>query len=271
MEDFKILLSLLNFEDDSLPKVRRAIITTSSLLIFVSIFDVAIDFNKIGFVSTTINQADPKLILTPLNIYLFARLIVVKIWFIPLAKLETSEGNEKLKSLAAALMRLEAQKPDLLKVIRASEKLPWQKEDTADRAVAFTERLAELINVVDRASRDITIRMEQFNETHRSDRELYSIDGKFFETGELLSELRAITRDCFDKIRDGAGGEISEIRLFLNDSRSTWDRVNALASVINEEISQKNLYQVFRALNDLDGDRVKAGNIKNWDSVVFGL
>lgn len=102
------MFQILTFDDDTLPKIRRAVMLTATLLVLICVGHLRLDLTKgpltvrlpEGFAA---NAFDPAVILAPVLIYMLVRMGVTAWWYLKLAKIETVKEDGDFKSLAAAL------------------------------------------------------------------------------------------------------------------------------------------------------------------------
>lgn len=273
------MLQVFNFEDDSLPKVRRALMSVSSLLVLTVWADLKLNLSVGVLISDSPANFDPKsfdpaFVLVPLLAYLSFRMILTAFWYLPLTKVEHTKADERVGNLTKALKQYVQEAGD-----RAAYLAPLQQIEVSEFN-QLSNRLYRLENHFnDRL--DALDKDQEAVENYRRARVFRTdIDG----AAELAAELSEISSSAHlvlqnrNETTQFVGKVVREFGTLFDEINSQKDlvmefkgEVKDLVQLVSANVGTKNLRSVISSLGALNGDLVKAARRKVCIEISFGL
>lgn len=270
------MLQVFNFEDDSLPKIRRALMLTASLLVFSVWANLEINLQAGRLISGTVPGADParfdpSCVLIPILCYLIFRALVTAIWYLPISKMDHVKENAPFKALAEALRETTSEAQ-----LRAKYVAP-----TRDLEIPAIDDLVQSLG-------QLLSRFSERNEQGQADAQFVSNMSPEMGMTPPPSELSSETNAYVEKLFKSASG-VSEmlkvnyqylcrVQQDLDELRRVTDKIEEIkkdaehfAELVKDNVGSDKLRRTLSAFEGLESDIILAAGRKVKIEFWFGF
>jgi hypothetical protein len=270
------MFQVLSFEDDSLPKVRRALMFVASLLVLTVWADLKLDLTS-GMLRSVKPGAfdpavfDPSFVLIPLLLYLVFRIVITSVWYLPLSKVEHVTNDPKFQALAAALLECSGEAQQRVAYVAPVQALEVPTVNAlARQADASLENVERRLRKLDE-DHDLKRAYQSWAQEIRTDPPLstHLQDSLADLTGEVDAFCASFTRNrAFVSELQSYSYEFGDLKPTFDDLCS---KVQEMSASVRDITGSKKLQAVVSAFGTLDTEIIVAASRKVKIEFWFGL
>ena len=270
------MFQILTFDDDTLPKIRRAVMLTATLLVLICVGHLRLDLTKgpltvrlpEGFAA---NAFDPAVILAPVLIYMLLRMGVTAWWYFKLAKIETVKEDGDFSALAAALRAYQAEA-----AARTAYVMPMAQAHI-DSVADISERLKQLSS--SHAEAELNSLIIRAKKTVRAISNPFEYSGDYTdERSKAKGALAQATSERTQRVEaalDAMLSDFSELDQMATSYKDTiadaLDIAATFGKQVNEHANVRHVTEIANALDVLSTDLIVGAKRKYLIERSFGF